>query len=487
MNRLSSSAGKYLVIGLMALIALGVAASISYMGGTAEKKPVATPVGLKELSGINQAFVQVAQAAKPAVVNISTTTVIKEREGQPSPFLSDPFFRRFFGEEFFRQFQMPRERRLQALGSGVIVDQGGYIVTNNHMVEGTTEIKVVLDDKREFIGKIVGRDPKTDLAVIRINAKDLPTIPWGDSDKLQVGEWVLAFGNPFGLTSTVTSGIISAVGRANVGIADYEDFIQTDAPINPGNSGGALVNLKGELIGINTAIFSQSGGSMGIGFAIPSNMVRAVMQSLIKTGKVVRGYIGLEIQTMTPELAKQFGVREPKGALVAGVVKDGPAEKAGLQQGDVIIEFDGKAITDASHFRNQVAATKVGQRVNLKLLRKGETLTRLLTIEERPEKMALGTGNALAGLEVADIDSRLRQEYGIPRSVTGVIITQVSPGSSAGAAGLRPGDVIQQINRQPVRNVREFDKISSGLARDSEALLLVSRNGSSGYVVVSPS
>ena len=283
----------------------------------------------------NETFVQVAKLAKASVVNISSARKAKTQEFS-NPFFDDPFFRRFFGEEFGRRFPQPREFREQGLGSGVVVSSDGYIVTNNHVVEQADEIKVQLPDKRSMKAKLIGTDPKTDVSVIKVDATGLPTLPWGDSSQLQVGELVLAVGNPFGLNQTVTMGIISAVGRANMGIVDYEDFIQTDAAINPGNSGGALVNLKGELIGINTAIFTRSGGYMGIGFSIPSNMVKSVMNSLIKHGKVVRGWIGVSIQEITPELAKEFGAAEAKGALVAEVMEQSPASKAKLERGDII-------------------------------------------------------------------------------------------------------------------------------------------------------
>src|SRR3990170_1758434 len=310
-----------------------------------ESKPAERPA----LLGAAPNFVEVSKAVKPAVVNISTTRLIKGEEGgaQTNPFFEDPFFRRFFGDEFYRQFEAPRQRKEESLGSGVIIDCG-YIVTNNHVIAKADEIKVVLSDKREFKGKLVGTDPKSDLAVIKIAASNLPTIPWGDSTRLEVGEYVLAVGNPFGLNQTITMGIVSAVGRANVGIADYEDFIQTDAAINPGNSGGALINVHGELIGVNTAIFSRSGGYMGIGFAVPANMARTVMQSLIKGGKVIRGWLGVSIQQVTPELAKQFGLKEARGALVSEVIAESPAVAAGLKDGDVITAFDGKPVESPS-------------------------------------------------------------------------------------------------------------------------------------------
>ena len=434
---------RTIIFVILAVLALSLFAGLTFFGDAQEKGQKREPITIRDFGPINQAFIQAVQLAKPAVVNISTATVIRE-QGEPfSPLFRDPFFRRFFGEEFFRQFEIPRERRVQSLGSGVIVDPSGYIITNNHVVEGATEIKVILDDKREFRAKIIGRDPKSDVAVIKISGKDLPTIRWGNSDQLQVGEWVLAIGNPFGLNQTVTTGIISAKGRANVGIADYEDFIQTDAPINPGNSGGALVNLRGELIGINTAIFSQSGGYMGIGFAIPSNMAKAVMESLIKTGRVIRGYIGLEIQNLTPELAKQMGFSKTDGALVSNVVSGGPADKAGIQRGDIILEYNGKPVTDGAHLKNLVAQTKVGQKVRVKVFRRGREETLIVTIEERVEKVAAAR-KALAGLEVAELDVNMRRRLGIPSHITGVVVSGVAPGSSADQAGLEVGDIIRR-------------------------------------------
>jgi serine protease Do len=338
---------------------------------------------------MGEVFVEVAKTTKPAVVNISTTKVIRFREAPLSPFFHDPFFRRFFGEELFREFRAPRERREQSLGSGVIVNQDGYIITNNHVVERASEIRVLLGDKREFKGKVVATDPRTDVAVVKISGDHLPTIPWGDSDRLQVGEWVLAIGNPFGLNQTVTAGIISATGRANVGIADYEDFIQTDAAINPGNSGGALVNARGELIGINTAIFSRSGGYMGIGFAIPSNMAREVMEALVQKGKVVRGWLGVQIQTVTPELAKKFGLQERQGVLVGAVSEKSPAQDAGIKRGDIILEFGGKRIEDPEQLRKEVAHTGPGKKVPVKIWRNGKEMVLSVQIEELPKEVVM--------------------------------------------------------------------------------------------------
>src|SRR5207237_2552337 len=274
--------------------------------------------------GGDRNFVSVAKAVKPAVVNIFTSRTTKAGEGPHAMPFDDPFFRRFFGEEFFRRFEVPRERKERSLGSGVIVDPKGLIITNNHVVSKADEIKVLLSDKRELKAKLIGTDSKTDLAVLKIETEGLHTIPWADSDKLEVGEFVLAVGNPFGLNQTVTLGIVSAVGRASMGIAEYEDLIPTDAASSPGNSGGPLVNARGELVGVNTAIFSQSGGNMGIGFAVPSGMARSVLEQLIKGGKVVRGWLGVSIQDLSPELAQQFGMTETKGVLVSEVL-DGSA------------------------------------------------------------------------------------------------------------------------------------------------------------------
>ena len=319
-----SVALSLLLVGVGVILGLVVASDLGWLpfGHAVPDAPTVTKpaVVAPPAAGSDRNFVEVAKAVTPTVVNISTTRISRLPEGHTggTP-LDDPFFKRFFGDELFRRFEAPKDRRERSLGSGVIADANGYIITNNHVVSKADEIRILFSDKRSLTAKVVGTDPKTDIAVIKVDAKDLPTIPWADSDKLQVGEYVLAIGNPFGLNQTVTMGIVSAVGRANVGIAEYEDFIQTDAAINPGNSGGALVNARGELIGINTAIFSQSGGYMGIGFAVPSNMVRSVMDQLIKGGKVVRGYLGVSIQELTSDLARQFGVTETRGVLISDV------------------------------------------------------------------------------------------------------------------------------------------------------------------------
>ena len=479
--RLGILAGALLFLGLIAGIVLS--SRLDWLP-TAESQENAARASIPPGTAPN--FVAVVKAVTPAVVNISTTRVVRSQGADASPFMDDPLFRQFFGEEFFKRFQMPRDRRENSLGSGVIVSSDGYIVTNNHVVAKADEIKVLLNDKREFTGKVVGTDPKTDLAVIKINAKNLPTVPWGDSDKLDVGEYVLAIGNPFGLNQTVTLGIVSAVGRADVGIADYEDFIQTDAAINPGNSGGAMVNARGELVGINTAIFSRSGGYMGIGFAVPANMTRAVMSSLIKGGKVVRGWLGVSIQHVTPELAKQFGLSDTKGALVSEVIENSPAAAAGLQSGDIITALDGKAIEGPSMLRNLVARISVGKVVKVDVLRDRKTISVNATVTEQPKEMAQteeesvqgeGKGGALAGVEVRALTPEILRQLGLPAGSAGVVVAGVPPASPAENAGLQPGDVITEINRQRVAGLADFKRLTGKLGKETERIAVRQSSG----------
>jgi serine protease Do len=428
---------------------------------------------------------EIVSAVKPSVVNISSTRTVSGG-GVPSPFFNDPFFKRFFGDGFRFQDRQ-KEYKRSGLGSGVIVDKSGYILTNNHVIKGADEIKVTLSDKREFAGRVIGTDEKTDLAVIKINSDNLPVLKLGDSDKLKTGETVLAVGNPFGLNQTVTSGIVSATGRANVGIADYEDFIQTDAPINPGNSGGALVNIRGELVGINTAIFSTSGGYQGIGFAIPSTMAKAVMESLIKTGKVVRGWIGVAIQPLTPDLAKQFDLKNEIGVLIGDVVEESPAEKAGIQRGDVITDFDGKRVKDATGLRNMVAGTAPEREVQIKLMREGKPRTVTVKILEMPSEMKTLSKtfeNRLRGVHVQDIAPSIKNSPDIPKRISGVIVTDIEEGSPAEGV-LMKNDVIMEINRKQVNNVKAYEDAVSQIGSDENILILVFRKNSTLYLTLS--
>lgn len=438
----------------------------------------------------NKAYERIAQAVTPAVVSIQSTQVIKV---QQSPFFADPFFRQFFGNMFP---QVPREQREHALGSGVIVSPDGYIVTNNHVIKNARDIQVTLSDKRTFKGKVVGQDPQTDVAVVKIDGSGLTTAPLGDSSGLHVGDIVMAFGNPFGFDFTVTRGAVSALGRRAPEAGMVASYIQTDASINPGNSGGPLVNVHGQVVGLNTWIVpgqgpGGEGASIGIGFAVPSNTVRHVMDDLVKTGKVTRGYLGVGVNVLTDDLAKQLGVPDTAGALVEDVTPGGPAEKAGLKPGDVIRKLDGQTIQDSTQLTATVTNMPPGTSVTLDILRDGKPQSVRLTLSERPADLsasaAPGGGpseGALRGIEVQALTPGIREQLGLPSSVRGVVISQLDRNSPAAQAGLQEGDIIQTINRQPVNSVAEFNR----LARQAkgQVLLYVNRQGTASFVVISP-
>ena len=429
---------------------------------------------------------EVSEATKPSVVNISTTSTVTMQDNPMGDLFNDPFFRRFFGEGQEHP-SMPHKFKSSALGSGVIISREGYILTNYHVIKGADEIKVILYDKREFKGKVIGSDPRTDIAVIRVEARDLPAIIMGDSAALRAGDVVIAIGNPFGLNQTVTMGIVSAVGRANIGISDYEDYIQTDAAINPGNSGGALVNSNGELVGINSAIFSTSGGYMGVGFAIPSTMAKSVAESIIKNGKVVRGWLGVTVQDLTPALAKSFGISEEKGSLVSDVMKKSPASKAGLRRGDLIVNFDGKDVTTTVDLRNMAANTAPGRTVAVKIIRHGKTETLHVTLEELPEKTAakkIEYNNVLSNIQVQELTPEIRNSLNIPAETEGVLVANVGAESPAAGGVLMENDVIEEIDRKPVRGLKDYETIVSKIKPSDTVLLLLYRNGGYMYVTL---
>ena len=444
-------------------------------------------------------FAPIVKQVAQSVVKVNVSSKSKAMSGPGQQFGGDDMLRRFFGDQFGNQFggrggatHSPRE---YGLGSGVIVNKDGYILTNNHVVEDAETIRVTLNDGREFTAKVVGRDPKSDIAVVKIDAKNLPFVTIADSDKIEVGDLCLAVGNPFGIGQTVTMGIISAKGRGNLGVGtDYEDFIQTDAAINPGNSGGALVDAEGRLIGINTAILSRSGGNQGIGFAVPINMARNVMESLIAHGKVIRGFLGVSIQDVNPELAQQFKLTDNQGALVGDITPHSPAEKGGVQSGDVIVEFNHKPVTDSRHLKLQVAETAPGATVPVKIIRDGHEKTLNLTIKELPgsEQLAKGddasgsASDALNGVTVADIDPQVKSQLKLPENLKGAIVTQVEQDSAAYEAGLRPGDVVEEINRKPVTNAEDAVRLTEHV-KEKVNLLKIWSKGGSHYVVVDES
>jgi serine protease Do len=448
------------------------------------------------LQQLDEAFVKVAQKVTPAVVNISSTKkgVASPSSDELEPFFKNFPFRDFFGDQFRMPFKgHPGQRSIPkrvAMGSGVIVSPDGDILTNAHVVKDMDEIKVTLPDKRTFKAKLIGADPESDIAVIKINAKNLPTATLGDSDKLRVGEVVLAVGNPFGLNRTVTSGIVSATGRTNVGIIDYEDFIQTDAAINPGNSGGPLVNIRGNVIGINTAIATRSGGYQGIGFAIPSNSAKLVMDELIKHGKVNRGLLGISIQDLNESLAKSFGKPDTSGALVAQVIKGSPAEKAGLKNGDIIVAFNGHPVAGASQLKNMVGMEKPGTKAKLAVFRDKKTMDVTVTVGERTAKAIASAGEANAesskelGIELEQVPPNVAKKLNIKEG-NGLRVKQVKGDGLGAKMGIRSGDIILEIDGKTVTTTSQFNNEVEQAKKKGIIRLMIQRGNATIYLAES--
>jgi len=446
--------------------------------------------GVATLRETSRAFTEVAQKAIPAVVSVRVEKTITDQGSTYfySPF-DDDFFERFFGPRPRRPAPTPRKRQQIGQGSGFIISPDGYILTNNHVVGEADKIVVTLQDGKEYdTAKLIGTDPKSDVALIKIDAQDLPVIELGDSDALQIGEWVIAVGSPFGLQATVTVGVVSAKSRG-VGITEYEDFIQTDAAINPGNSGGPLLNVDGKAVGINTAIFSQSGGYMGIGFAIPINMAKSIERQLKETGKVTRGYLGIVMhpEKITQDLAEVFGLKDNKGVLITEVVPDSPADKAGIQRRDIIRKINDKTVEDWQSFRNEVAMLKPGTKINLTLLRDGkekQVQVEIGSLDEGEIAMAgASEASRKLGVQVQELTEELAKRFGYGQA-KGVIVTEVAEGSPAERAGITAGILIVSVNRQDVKTVEEFNEALQDSVKTGKVLLLVRNERFAQYVVV---
>ena len=489
---------NFLIALTMSLLFTGMLVAAFSTGAVGSPAPSAVPTPAPSMTqagpsdpGVGHGFAHIVKAVRPAVVNITASKVMgtgfSNVPGLPDWFKHGPQDQHFFG---MPPAPNPRqEPRGMGTGSGVIVSPEGYVVTNHHVVDGAKTVTVALLDKREFTGSIVGSDPQTDLAVIKIQGDNLPFIAWGNSSKLEVGDYVLAIGSPFGLRSTVTQGIVSAKGRG-VGITQYEDFIQTDAAINPGNSGGALVNMHGELVGINTAILSRTGGYQGVGLAIPASIGQHVYASLVSTGKVTRGFLGVGIQAVTPELAKSFRLDRPDGAIVTEVRDASPADRAGLRRGDTIIGYQDQPIAGPRELQRAVTTTPVGTEVTITVMRDGAEQTLRTTIVEHPMGQQVAASqqpdaeSRLAGLTVEDLTPRTAKRLGIDGHVAGVVVTDVRTGSQAERAGLVQGDVIREINHTPVESSQDFRQAVNALPKEQPILLFINRQGTPLFLTV---
>jgi serine protease Do len=455
---------------------------------------------IETLRNTGQVFAEIAEKVTPAVVFVSVEQEVTQQTpdiffGDPFDEFNDEFFKRFFGQPVprqWRQQQQPRQQKQirRGQGSGFIISADGYILTNNHVVESVEKITVKLSDDKEMSARVVGTDPETDVAVIKIDANNLPFVQLGDSDKLKVGEWVIAIGNPFGLSHTVTAGIVSAKGRSRIGLSEYEDFIQTDAAINFGNSGGPLLNIDGKVIGINSAIFSRTGSYTGIGFAIPINMAKYVYDKIKTEGKVTRGYMGIYAEDISPDMAGHFGVKNRKGILVDKVIENSPASKGGVEKGDIIVKMDGNTVGDWNAFRNEIARKAPGMKVNLTVIKNGSEKDLTIALETKESKAALGEAGSKEakqlGITVQDLTPEIAQQFGYTNEKSGVIVSDIDPSSSAAEAGISVGTLITEVNRQKVENTQDFWKFVKK-AEDS-VLLYIRQNTQQGeisrYVVI---
>ncbi|MGB8476140.1 MAG: Do family serine endopeptidase [Candidatus Acidiferrum sp.] len=485
------------VVSILGILVLGlfVAVLVPQIG---RGGPIASKVPLKidsapapvNLADFKNGYASIIDPALPAVVNVSSTKLVKQQNGFPGFSFNDPFFQHFFGQQFGNQSTTPQTEREYSLGSGVIVNPNGYLLTNNHVISGASDIEVFTQDKKKFKAKLIGTDPRTDIAVLKIDATQLPSLTLGDSSKLKVGDVVFAIGDPFSVGETATMGIVSATGRSLDGtIEHYEDFIQTDAAINPGNSGGALLDLHGDLIGINTAIVTGgSGGNQGVGFAIPIDMARNVMEQIVDHGKVIRGHLGVSVQAVNADMAKAFGLNQGGGALVAEVTPGSPAAKAGIERGDIILDLNGQPVNTPEDLSVHIAELAPGTAVHLKVSRNGQTRDVDVTLDQLSETTSASntseTGTkALEGVEVQNLTPAIAHDLGISAGTPGVVVSSVDPSSAAAAADIERGDVIQEVNRKPVRNVAEYNAALSGTHNQS-VLLLVKRGATTRYVVI---
>lgn len=425
---------------------------------------------------ISKVFTQVSKKAIPALVYIKAEGVGDEDINDANPQGQDPFEDELFNRFFGMPFRKAPPRQSISQGSGFFVSPDGYILTNAHVIKGASKLTVILHDGREMSAETIGVDTSTDVGVIKVEGSDFDFLPLGDSEEVEIGEWVIAIGNPFQLQSTVTVGVISAVGRQNLRITDFEDFIQTDAAINPGNSGGPLVNLSGEAIGINTAIVSKSGGYQGIGFAIPSKMAKHVMEQLIENGSVTRGFLGVSLQPLDQDMADAFGLERPDGALVAEVVKGSPADKAGLKQGDIIVEYDGKPVKTIGSFRNTISMIKPGTTVQLKVNRNGKILSISVKLTSHKDEIGGGGFVQKLGMEVEPLTPELAKKLGYSQTDEGVVITRIKPGSPVAMAGMRPGFLIIAINHKKVTDIEEFNKALEETKKNR--VLILAKQGS---------